>query len=100
MHQIWISYFSRHFYEVNLILVLTQIHWMSFDERKNSFIFHDSNFKAMTFSVRSEADQNISNSLYVQEGRTCHYLNKLWYSHSPILFELACTKKSLAIANK
>ena len=53
MLQIWISYFSRHFYEVNLILVLTQIHWMNFDERKILFIFYDSNFKAMTFSVCS-----------------------------------------------
>ena len=36
--------------------------------------------------------------LLVQEVRTCHYLNKLWYSHSPLSFELACTKKSLPIA--
>ena len=38
MHQIWISYFSRHFYEVNLILVLTQIHWMNFDETNDHII--------------------------------------------------------------
>ena len=63
MHQIWISYFSRHFYEVNLILVLPQIHWTNFDKIKILFIFYDIIFKAMTFSVCSEADQNISDRL-------------------------------------
>ena len=62
-HQIQISCFSRHFYEVNLILVLPQIHQMNFDERKILFIFYDTIFKAMTFSVCSEADQNISDRL-------------------------------------
>ena len=63
MHQIWISFFSRHFYEVNLILVLPQIHRTNFDEIKILFIFYDIIFKAMTFSVCSEADQNISDRL-------------------------------------
>ena len=62
-HQIQISCFSRHFYEVNLILVLPQIHWTNFDKLKILFIFYDIIFKAMTFSVCSEADQNISDRL-------------------------------------
>ena len=62
-HQIQISCFSRHFYEVNLFLVLAQIHWTNFDETKILFIFYDIIFKAMTFSVCSEADQYISDSL-------------------------------------
>ena len=62
-HQIQISCFSRHFYEVNLFLVLPQIHWTNLDENKISFIFYDTIFKAMTFSVCSEADQNIRDSL-------------------------------------
>ena len=40
MHQIWISYFSRHFYEVNLILVLPQIHWTNFDEKKKTIVLY------------------------------------------------------------
>ena len=63
MHQIWISYFSRHFYEVNLFLVLPQIHWTNFYETKILFIFYNIIFKAMTFSVCSEADHNISDRL-------------------------------------
>ena len=39
MHQIWISYFSRHFYEVNLFLVLAQIHWTNFDENLKNIYF-------------------------------------------------------------
>ena len=62
-HQIQISCFSRHFYEVNLILVLALIHWTNFDGTKILFIFYDSTFKAMTFSMCPEADQNISNRL-------------------------------------
>ena len=62
-HQIQISCFSRHSYVVKLILVLSQIHWTNFDEAKILFIFYDSNFKVMTFSVWSEADQNISDRL-------------------------------------
>ena len=54
MPQIWISYFSCHFYEVNLMLVLTQIHWMNFDETKILFIFYDSNFNVITFSMCSK----------------------------------------------
>ena len=63
MHQIWISYFSRHFYEVNLFLVLPQIHWTNFYETKFLFIFCNIIFKAMTFSVCSKADHNISDRL-------------------------------------
>ena len=56
MHQIWISYFSLHFYQVNLILVLTQIHWMNFDGKKILFTISDPTFEALTFSVCFEAD--------------------------------------------
>ena len=75
MHQIWISHFSRHFYEVNLILVLALIHWKNFDGEKFLFIFYDSTFKAMTFSMCPEADQNISNRLnnnYRQDSNSDH----------------------------
>ena len=67
-HQIQTSCFSRHFYVVNLILVLPQIHWTNFDETKILFIFYESNFKVMTFSVWSEADQNISDRLVYKYG--------------------------------
>ena len=63
MHQILISHFFRQFYEVNLILVLALVHWTNFDGKIFLFIFYDSTFKAMTFSMCPEADQNISNRL-------------------------------------
>ena len=62
-HQIQTRCFSRHFYVVNFVLVLPQMHWTNFNETKILFIFHDSNFKVMTFSVWPEADQNISDRL-------------------------------------
>ena len=44
-------------------MVLALIHWTNFDGTKILFIFYDSTFKAMTFSMCPEADQNISNRL-------------------------------------
>ena len=64
-HQIKISCFSRHFYEVNLIWVLALIHWTNFDGEKILFIFYESTFKAMPFSMCPDAAQNISNRLVI-----------------------------------
>ena len=94
-YQIWISYFFRNFYEVNSILVLTQIHWMNFDRGKILFTFYYSNFKAMTFSVCSGADQNISDSLMSSSSqRNWNALSHCMHSAQPWLNVL---QKSLFI---
>ena len=63
MSQIQISYFSRHFYVVNVILLSVLHFWTNFDTKKILFIFYDSFFKAMTFSECPEAFQEISDRL-------------------------------------
>ena len=63
MSQIQTSYFSRHFYVVNLILLSVLHFWTNFDAKKKLFIFYDSFFKAMTFSECPEAVKEISDSL-------------------------------------
>ena len=63
MSQIQISYFSRHFYAVNVILLSVLHFWTNFDTKKILFIFYDSFFKAMTFSECPEAVQEISDRL-------------------------------------
>ena len=50
MSQIQISYFSRHFYVVNVIFLSVLHFWTNFDTKKILFIFYDLFFKAMTFS--------------------------------------------------
>ena len=51
--QIQISYFSRHFYEVNVILISVLHFWTNFNEKKLC-IFYDPFFNVMTISVRPE----------------------------------------------
>ena len=63
MSQIQISYFSRHFYVVNVILLSVLHFWTNFDTKKILFIFYDSFFKAMTFSECPEAVKEIGDSL-------------------------------------
>ena len=63
MAQIQISYFSCHFYVVNVILLSVLEFWTNFDTKKFLFIFYDSFFKAMTFSECPEAVQEISDRL-------------------------------------
>ena len=63
MSQIQISYFSRHFYVVNVILISVLHFWTNFDEEKFLFIFYDSFYNVMTTSLRSEAEKNISDRL-------------------------------------
>ena len=46
--------------------------------KKKIFIFYDSNLKAMTFSVCSEADQNIRDSLML---KTINFLLKTYLKH-------------------
>ena len=62
-HQIQISYFSRHFYVVNVIWISVLHFWTNFDEEKILFIFYDSFYNVMTTSLRSEAEKNISDRL-------------------------------------
>ena len=68
MSQIQISYFSRHFYVVNVILLSVLHFWTNFDTKKILFIFYDSFFKAMTFSECPEAVKEISDSLMSKKG--------------------------------
>ena len=49
MSQIQFSYFTRHFYVVNVILLSVLRFWTNFDAKKILFIFYDSFIKAMTF---------------------------------------------------
>ena len=65
MSQIQISYFSRHFYVVNVILLSVLHFWTNFDTKKILFIFYDSFFKAMTFSECPEPVKEISDSLVI-----------------------------------
>ena len=67
MSQIQISYFSCHFYVVNVILLSVLHFWTNFDTKKILFIFYDSFFKAMTFSECPEAFQEISDRLVLTD---------------------------------
>ena len=76
MSQIQISYLSRHFYVVNVILLSVLHFWTNFDTKKILFIFYDSFFKAMAFSKCPEAVQEISDRLMINIERKWAKLSK------------------------
>ena len=76
MSQIQISYFSRHFYVVNVILLSVLHFWTNFDTKKILFIFYDSFFRAMAFSECPEAVQEISDRLLYTLAINIVFLNK------------------------